>query len=153
MFWILDENSIDNSLMFWIMQSSAAQSQGLPCSLCCLTNPELGVHREMRGDRTRTTDPADQKDVPYLLMPCWTKNWREWPGVLLLFLCCLALVSGWLAIALCITSFVRKYICKYIYTYTYRILYYYFPFPFCSIKLSFSQLTSFTFSHFSPTSY
>lgn len=53
-----------------VLQSSAAQSQGY-FSLCCPASEELGVHKNVKEDRTRTAIVNCSKGCPILYNIMW----------------------------------------------------------------------------------
>jgi len=57
-----------NTLMFYLLLSSAAQSQGLFSFWHCSASEELGINKELGGNRTSTVDPSGQRDVTYHVM-------------------------------------------------------------------------------------
>lgn len=66
-----DENHTDDTLMFWLLLSSTAQSQGCFSSLCCHARRGRGYTGTRRGQEDRGTQTG-QADVPYRVEQCWT---------------------------------------------------------------------------------
>lgn len=56
-FWIQDENTVDNALMFQQLQSSAnTELRNFQLSYCP-DSKELGIHMKLGGDAARTAGP------------------------------------------------------------------------------------------------
>lgn len=66
MFWTCDENSADNSLMFQLLQYSAALSQGHLSFLCCPAVGGSGAAQLLEGGMTRTADLKWPKECSVL---------------------------------------------------------------------------------------
>lgn len=44
-------------------------------SVSCTAPPtDTGVHKKMREDRTKTTDPNGPRNIPYQMAPCWPRG-------------------------------------------------------------------------------
>lgn len=63
--WIFYENGNDNTIMFYLLQSRAAENQGILCFLCFPASEELEMHKELGGNRNRTVVLDSPKWFPY----------------------------------------------------------------------------------------
>lgn len=63
MFWIFDENSVDNTPMF-CCTAVLTQRQGLFSSSCCPTSEEAGGARSWEGTEPGQLTQLDQRDIP-----------------------------------------------------------------------------------------
>lgn len=114
-------------------------SQGLFCLLCCPASvEELGLQKELKGDRNRTDDLGWPKghSILYDVMQSNKTGGADWGG---------GPATAWGLAGHCLVSGEQLH-CTSLSLGT--IYYYYFPFIFCPIKLLLSQPTSFTFFFF-----
>lgn len=80
-FWIQDENNVDNTLMFQFLLSSAcSKSRTFSAFHTALPAHRLGVHKRLGGDATKTADPNWTKgySIPYDII-LNTKTGGRWP--------------------------------------------------------------------------
>lgn len=78
MFWFQEKNDADNTVMFYLLPSSAAQSQScfsfLRFSYCPTSKGAAGGgHTELGGGRYRTADPNWPRGFSYHMTSCGKK--------------------------------------------------------------------------------
>lgn len=78
LFWICDENSVDNSGMFQLLLSSALHT--IKAFSASQINPPLSrleMHKELGGMQLEQCTPADQRDTPHHMMRSAIKTGDE----------------------------------------------------------------------------
>lgn len=99
-FWIWDENNVDNARVFWLLSRAYSASQGLSSAPCCATE---GCTRSCEGAEPGQLAQTGQRSIPYYGTSCSGYKWGNW------------LITAWdrdghqsesaEQIALCVTSF------------------------------------------------